>query len=934
MFTMAKIKDGGTYLERHLAANDYYNENESVIGQWIGKGARRLGLDQEIKAGDKSFESLRNNRVPDSTEKLTPRDGPNRVKFFDFQCSAQKSVSIMAVTLGDTRLLEAHDTAARLAFAELEKFAARQANTALTRINVPTGNVIAASFRHTASRALDPQVHTHFVTANATWDEKVTDWRALNEFEMVSAIRYAGKVYQNEMARSCRALGYEITDARDKRGTVTGFEIRGVPAEVCQRFSKRRAQVELGIAKFIESHGREPTPSEVHAITVSSRDRKLAEITTPAVLAAQRDQLSSEEFRDLAILRDEAIARSREPDRGHSLGHEMESLQMAASHLFERRSVVKGHELLAEALNENLGHQELAGLQAFAKESKLVGLTGKEWLREHFATREGLALEKWAVDFVNEGRCKFETLGDKNAKLSPHLSPEQRKAAKEVLGSIDQVTCFRGAAGVGKTTVLSEVWRQIELAGSQVFACAPTGAAADTMRKEGLPATTLAEFLQNVAFRERDRLKGAVLIVDEAGLASNRQGAELLRLAEDNSARILFLGDSRQHSSVEAGDFLRVLETHSHMHRVELGAIRRQEYPAYREAVGCLATGAARLGLEKLNDLGWVKESISNYIRAAASDYARLTRNGKVQVLAVTPTWAEQEAFTGELRAKLKSAGRLGKESIVDVHEPLKWTKAQTRNPQNYQPGMVAAFSRSAGGFRAGEFAPVTREARGRVFVQTPAGERPLPLRSGSFNVCRPRPLEVAAGDRLLVRANDRKTRLMNGEIVHVIGMESGVLQLADGRAIDTARFRDFTHGYAVTSHASQSKTVDHVIIAAERLDAKSAYVACSRGRHTCTVHTPDKAALLDRLPSGNREAALDMLKIELTHAKSLTHDRWDFWARAKEHVHALQATLSDVWGLGIDRVRQAALWASHGDLRLGVDALHRERDRQHGIER
>ena len=64
------------------------------------------------------------------------------------------------------------------------------------------------------------------------------------------------------------------------------------------------------------------------------------------------------------------------------------------------------------------------------------------------------------------------------------------------------------------------------------------------MRKDGLPATTLTEFLQNLAFREQGRLKGAVLIVDEGGLASNRQGAELLRLAERYSARVLFLGDS------------------------------------------------------------------------------------------------------------------------------------------------------------------------------------------------------------------------------------------------------------------------------------------------------------------------------------------------------------------------------------------------------
>jgi hypothetical protein len=143
-------------------------------------------------------------------------------------------------------------------------------------------------------------------------------------------------------------------------------------------------------------------------------------------------------------------------------------------------------------------------------------------------------------------------------------------------------------------------------------------------------------------------------------------------------------------------------------------------------------------------------------------------------------------------------------------------------------------------------------------------------------------------------------TRLMNGEIVHIIGIESGVLQLADGRAIDTAKFRDFTHGYAVTSHASQSKTVDHVIVAAERLDAKSAYVACSRGRHTCTVHTPDKAALLDRLPTGNREAALDMLKVELAQKKALTYDRWGFWTKAKERLHALQTTIGHALGFGV----------------------------------
>ena len=52
---------------------------------------------------------------------------------------------------------------------------------------------------------------------------------------------------------------------------------------------------------------------------------------------------------------------------------------------------------------------------------------------------------------------------------------------------------------------------------------------------------------------------------------------------------------------------------------------------------------------------------------------------------------------------------------------------------------------------------------------------------------------------------------------------------------------------------------MDHVVVAAERLTSKGAYVACSRGRRSCIIHTPDKARLMERLPEGNRRAALDV---------------------------------------------------------------------------
>ena len=98
----------------------------------------------------------------------------NRVAFFDSQCSAQKSVSILVVLGGDKRLRTAHEEVARIALAELERFASRQKNTPLQGRSELTGNICAAAFTHNASRALDPQLHTHFVIANATCDRPGT----------------------------------------------------------------------------------------------------------------------------------------------------------------------------------------------------------------------------------------------------------------------------------------------------------------------------------------------------------------------------------------------------------------------------------------------------------------------------------------------------------------------------------------------------------------------------------------------------------------------------------------------------------------------------------------------------------------------------------------------------------------------------------------
>src|ERR1700684_2346780 len=83
------------YFDEHLSHNDYYTEQETQAGYWIGQGAERLGLDPGGNVGRDEFLALCDNRHPETGAKLTQMQLSGRRIFFDFTCSAPKSVSIL-----------------------------------------------------------------------------------------------------------------------------------------------------------------------------------------------------------------------------------------------------------------------------------------------------------------------------------------------------------------------------------------------------------------------------------------------------------------------------------------------------------------------------------------------------------------------------------------------------------------------------------------------------------------------------------------------------------------------------------------------------------------------------------------------------------------------------------------------------------------------
>ncbi len=82
----------------------------------------------------------------------------------------------------------------------------------------------------------------------------------------------------------------------------------------------------------------------------------------------------------------------------------------------------------------------------------------------------------------------------------------------------------------------------------------------------------------------------------------------LVKRARENDSRVLLIGDSAQHRSVERGDALRIIKQSVSIRYVELFRTQRQKTPALKIAIEDLKAGRLQAGWEKLKHFGVIKE--------------------------------------------------------------------------------------------------------------------------------------------------------------------------------------------------------------------------------------------------------------------------------------------------------------------------------------
>ncbi len=847
MFTAVAHKnlaDSESYFDEHLVQNDYYAAAEIRPGQWIGAGAERLGLKNVVTR--EQFQALCENQNPETSERLTQRqqEENRRRVFYDFTCSAPKSVSVLAVTLDDDRLVRAHEEAMRIAFRELEAFAATRVRKQGRQKDRTTGNLVAAAFTHTSSRALDPQLHTHFTVFNATFDENERCWKALQAGGMYDAIRYGTAVYRNELARRVHSIGYRTVPGKHS------FEIEGVSPDLLKRFSKRSQQRDAVVQEMEQKLGRKLSNNAIALAVHQSRAKKIKGISTAEVRERQLAQLSSEEQQSL-----QNLCSSVQPVRPVRVFEpENQALNHAVAHVFERKSVAPEHELLNVALSQRPGEVDLPALRAAVKYSADLVKTERG-----FSTRQILAAELELIQTVNAG-CDAVAPLHPGYRPADWLGEDQKRAIYHVLRTSDRITGLRGLAGTGKTTALRELVAACKEARVVPLFCAPTAAATEVLRTEGFEAVTL----QSLLLTKPGLSARQLVVLDEAGAVGMDDMKRLFDLAPDT--RIVLSGDTGQHASVARGDALRILENHSDFQSGQLTRIRRQRKVEYRRAVELAAQKNTDEAFAQLERIGAVTEFSGDKLHGeAAQSYVKALKQNQ-SVLLVAPTWNEIEAVTEQVRAALKTSGRLaGAEKEFQVFDSLSWTEAQKQDARQYRPGVAIRFHRQKAGFAKDETVAVVAVENDALKVQRADGSESIfPLGQGSalFDVGEKRKLKVAPGEKLLLQSNWRK-RFVNGELVEVRTIQGDSVVLTDGRVIP-ANYRTFTHGYAVTSHAAQGRTVDEVLVVASSrslpaINQQQFYVSISRGREACRVFTDDAEMLRSHVTrSSIRLAAIE----------------------------------------------------------------------------
>lgn len=882
MLSISKVKNSSKSTH-YFEKDDYYakdDPNHQNFSMWHGKGADELGLTGIIKSED--YQNVLLGELSNGQSIGMIKDGkkvhdPAR----DLTFSAPKSVSIMALVYDDKKLIEAHNEAVRRTLSIIEKEYLGTRVKVDGRIEIErSGKMVAAMYRHSLSRELDPQLHTHCIVANLTRIDNSDKWRTAYFDDIYDNKILLGQIYRSELANLVKELGYEIEIKKDG---LCYFEIKSVPKELLELFSTRSRKIK-------EIANENASQKQLEKLALISRKNKGLKENDP------HNKLIWQERAEVHLGRKFSYEVNNLNKTEDIKLHTKQAIEYAISHLSERKTVFETKELISIALNDKLSicsYNDISkGIEIFINEKKLLlANNGNKNLKNILTTPDLLKKENDIVELLKEGKDKHSPITTAIQKYTNSLlslNDGQQQSVKLILNSKDRIIGVQGYAGVGKTTMLKTVNEIANLEGYHILGLSPTGVATRNLSQERIKSSTLQRFLMKYdgvakgrgtkegRIKMQQDFKNTIVVVDESSMIGTSQMKNLLTISKELNFRLVLVGDTKQLDSVEAGTPFQVLQRNG-MPITLMGEIVRQNpnpklksaiydtinsnihqaFEKIEKANSCEIIDISK-DIEKTENIHLIKDKI---IEKTVSKFIETSEDNRKSTMILTPANETREEINNKI-SELIHKERINNNSInkqvkQKILQNKNLTEAEKTRAYRFKEGDVLLFSKDRDFLKIekGNYCKVVKvnskaneitielpqkpNFLNRLFKLIPHVEKIIEAKTITFNPLRLKGkaeqiyFEIFEEKERIFRIGDKisfnrtipEINIINSDLAEIKNIKNDKLYLnIYGKnkvrnislKLDDVKSKHIDHSYATTAHKAQGLTCDSVIAVCE----------------------------------------------------------------------------------------------------------------------
>ncbi|MCG3741177.1 conjugative transfer relaxase/helicase TraI [Vibrio cincinnatiensis] len=773
---------------------------------WHGSLAKDAGL-EGLPIDEKTLEEVLSGKLGDETIQ-GKRD--NHKSGFDLTFSAPKSVSILALVGGDSRLIDAHNEAVKFALSELEKDAAQAKVTNEKGIQSfeNTHSMLFGVVRHKTSRTNDAQLHSHALAANMTRD-KEGNLRALasclkqkggvingTSERIYNYQKYYTALYQSQLAKiATDKLGFQV------RGVGNGqFEIDGVPQSLIDTFSTRKHQIDQ---KTLDLGYNSQATRDIAAKNTRPEKSYLSDAT---LNQAWQEKAKNEDFDIKSFIVQSMTNPTKEQQVASKNIIAQEAVTRAVEHLGQYSTSISIEKLVEKAVEDFTKGEQANALdikqevEKWIKEGHLIPLEQKG----QFTTKSMIENEKILME-VTQGRASNMRIRPDDTTLSKlNLSLDRQQKIRDICESTKQ---FQVVNVFGQSKQIAESLLNIgNHSGKRVHFVSQTSkenqiGKNDITRKNHTISAWISQLftedkrhtLQGFLNTDTPLTNKDFILVDNAGKMSASELIDITIKAKESQSKVVFLNRASSQQGFKA---------HNAINLYSKGNVVTTDWVNNKTVDTKIV----------INDQDQQK---------VASTYARIPDKENVQVL--TTSSVDQKRMTESIRQTLKNEGQLSHSGVsIDTQIPHYLSKSEREISKHYQSGMTLRHWESG---KPQDYI-ITKKNTGSNTLQAmskidgkliefnPSSSQ---FKSMNMQIFKPERLEIGLGERLVAKDHHKVSGLTKDSAYVVSDLTDSHITMTDNegnsKSITLESLRDSPLQYNYVRLSSQAESKNYSML-------------------------------------------------------------------------------------------------------------------------